>query len=53
MAMRSGHSLLCLDSEDDDRVDAALSRSRRVRSIIRPVPASGLHAWLNQRRVAR
>jgi diguanylate cyclase (GGDEF)-like protein/PAS domain S-box-containing protein len=33
-AMRSGRSLLCLDTENDDRVDAALSRSRGVRSII-------------------
>ena len=33
-AMRSGRSLLCLDTELDDRVDAALSRSRGVRSII-------------------
>ncbi len=33
-AMRSRRSLLCLDTEDDDRVDAALSRSRGVRSII-------------------
>src|ERR1700730_15074748 len=32
-AMRSGRSLLCLDTENDDRVDAALSRSRGVRSI--------------------
>jgi diguanylate cyclase (GGDEF)-like protein/PAS domain S-box-containing protein len=33
-AMRSGRSLLCRDTETDDRVDAALSRSRNVRSII-------------------
>jgi diguanylate cyclase (GGDEF)-like protein/PAS domain S-box-containing protein len=33
-AMRSGRSLLCLDTETDGRVDAALSRSRGVRSII-------------------
>jgi diguanylate cyclase (GGDEF)-like protein/PAS domain S-box-containing protein len=33
-AMRSGRSLLCVDVEDDDRVDTALSRSRGVRSII-------------------
>ncbi|HET6866771.1 MAG TPA: EAL domain-containing protein [Solirubrobacteraceae bacterium] len=33
-AMRSGRSLLCLDTENDERVDAALSRSRGVRSII-------------------
>jgi diguanylate cyclase (GGDEF)-like protein/PAS domain S-box-containing protein len=33
-AMRGGHSLLCLDTENDERVDAALSRSRGVRSII-------------------
>ena len=33
-AMRSGRSLLCVDVDDDDRVDAALSRSRGVRSII-------------------
>ncbi len=33
-AMRSGRSLLCLDTETDPRVDAALSRSRGVRSII-------------------
>jgi diguanylate cyclase (GGDEF)-like protein/PAS domain S-box-containing protein len=33
-AMRSGRSLLCLDTETDDRVDSALSRSRGVRSII-------------------
>jgi diguanylate cyclase (GGDEF)-like protein/PAS domain S-box-containing protein len=33
-AMRSGRSLLCLDTETDERVDAALSRSRGVRSII-------------------
>ena len=33
-AMRSGRSLLCLDTENDDRVDTALSRRRGVRSII-------------------
>ncbi len=33
-AMRSGRSLLCLDTENDERVDAALSRKRGVRSII-------------------
>jgi diguanylate cyclase (GGDEF)-like protein/PAS domain S-box-containing protein len=33
-AMRSGRSLLCVDTETDERVDAALSRSRGVRSII-------------------
>src|SRR5436305_4101572 len=33
-AMRSGRSLLCLDTEHDERVDAALSRKRGVRSII-------------------
>jgi diguanylate cyclase (GGDEF)-like protein/PAS domain S-box-containing protein len=33
-AMRSRRSLLCLDTENDDRVDAALSRKRGVRSII-------------------
>ena len=33
-AMRGRRSLLCLDTENDDRVDAALSRSRGVRSII-------------------
>ncbi len=33
-AMRSGRSLLCLDTETDDRVDSALARSRGVRSII-------------------
>jgi diguanylate cyclase (GGDEF)-like protein/PAS domain S-box-containing protein len=33
-AMRSGRSLLCLDTENDERVDSALSRSRGVRSII-------------------
>jgi diguanylate cyclase (GGDEF)-like protein/PAS domain S-box-containing protein len=33
-AMRSGRSLLCYDTETDPRVDAALSRSRGVRSII-------------------
>jgi diguanylate cyclase (GGDEF)-like protein/PAS domain S-box-containing protein len=33
-AMRSGHSLLCVDTETDERVDSALSRSRGVRSII-------------------
>jgi diguanylate cyclase (GGDEF)-like protein/PAS domain S-box-containing protein len=33
-AMRSGRSLLCLDTETDDRVDTALSRSRGVRSIV-------------------
>ncbi len=33
-AMRSGRSLLCLDTETDARVDSALSRSRGVRSII-------------------
>jgi diguanylate cyclase (GGDEF)-like protein/PAS domain S-box-containing protein len=33
-AMRSGRSLLCMDTETDERVDAALSRRRGVRSII-------------------
>jgi diguanylate cyclase (GGDEF)-like protein/PAS domain S-box-containing protein len=33
-AMRTGRSLLCLDTETDERVDAALSRRRNVRSII-------------------
>jgi diguanylate cyclase (GGDEF)-like protein/PAS domain S-box-containing protein len=33
-AMRSGRSLLCQDTETDERVDSALSRSRGVRSII-------------------
>jgi diguanylate cyclase (GGDEF)-like protein/PAS domain S-box-containing protein len=33
-ALRSGRSLLCLDTETDERVDSALSRSRGVRSII-------------------
>jgi diguanylate cyclase (GGDEF)-like protein/PAS domain S-box-containing protein len=33
-AMRSGRSLLCLDTENDERVDSALARSRGVRSII-------------------
>jgi diguanylate cyclase (GGDEF)-like protein/PAS domain S-box-containing protein len=33
-AMRSGRSLLCLDAENDERVDSALARSRGVRSII-------------------
>jgi diguanylate cyclase (GGDEF)-like protein/PAS domain S-box-containing protein len=33
-AMRSGRSLLCVDTETDERVDSALSRSRGVRSII-------------------
>jgi diguanylate cyclase (GGDEF)-like protein/PAS domain S-box-containing protein len=33
-AMRSRRSLLCLDTETDDRVDSALSRKRGVRSII-------------------
>src|SRR5919108_3289891 len=33
-AMRSGRSLLCLDTETDPRVDSALSRSRGVRAII-------------------
>jgi diguanylate cyclase (GGDEF)-like protein/PAS domain S-box-containing protein len=33
-AMRSGRSLLCLDTETDERVDSALSRKRGVRSII-------------------
>jgi diguanylate cyclase (GGDEF)-like protein/PAS domain S-box-containing protein len=33
-AMRSGRSLLCVDTENDDRVDSALARSRGVRSII-------------------
>ena len=32
--MRSRRSLLCLDTENDDRVDAELSRKRGVRSII-------------------
>ncbi len=33
-AMRSGRSLLCVDTETDERVDSALSRRRGVRSII-------------------
>ncbi len=33
-AMRSGRSLLCRDTETDERADAALSRTRGVRSII-------------------
>jgi diguanylate cyclase (GGDEF)-like protein/PAS domain S-box-containing protein len=33
-AMRSGRSLLCIDTETDERVDSALSRRRGVRSII-------------------
>ena len=33
-AMRGGRSLVCLDTETDERVDSALSRSRGVRSII-------------------
>ncbi|MDP9293061.1 MAG: EAL domain-containing protein [Actinomycetota bacterium] len=33
-AMRSGRSLLCLDTETDERVDSELSRSRGIRSII-------------------
>jgi diguanylate cyclase (GGDEF)-like protein/PAS domain S-box-containing protein len=33
-AMRDGHSLMCADTETDERVDSALSRSRGVRSII-------------------
>jgi diguanylate cyclase (GGDEF)-like protein/PAS domain S-box-containing protein len=33
-AMRSGRSLLCVDTETDERVDSALARSRGVRSII-------------------
>jgi diguanylate cyclase (GGDEF)-like protein/PAS domain S-box-containing protein len=33
-AMRSGRSLLCLDAENDERVDAELARRRGVRSII-------------------
>jgi diguanylate cyclase (GGDEF)-like protein/PAS domain S-box-containing protein len=33
-AMRSGRSLLCVDTETDERVDSALSRLRGVRSII-------------------
>ena len=33
-AMRSGRSLLCLDTETDERVDTELSRRRGVRSII-------------------
>ena len=33
-AMRSRRSLLCLDTENDERVDAELSRKRGVRSII-------------------
>ncbi len=33
-AMRSGRSLVCYDTESDDRVDSALSRRRGVRSII-------------------
>ena len=33
-AMRSGRSLLCLDTETDPRVDSALARRRGVRSII-------------------
>ena len=33
-AMHGGHSLLCLDTETDERVDSELSRRRGVRSII-------------------
>jgi PAS domain S-box-containing protein len=33
-AMRNGRSLLCLDTETDERCDASLSRKRGVRSII-------------------
>src|SRR6185312_16183726 len=33
-AMRGRRSLLCLDTESDARVDAALSRKRGVRSIV-------------------
>src|SRR5437660_9501169 len=33
-AMRTRRSLLCLDTENDERVDSALARSRGVRSII-------------------
>jgi diguanylate cyclase (GGDEF)-like protein/PAS domain S-box-containing protein len=33
-AMRSGRSLLCVDTENDERVDSDLARSRGVRSII-------------------
>jgi diguanylate cyclase (GGDEF)-like protein/PAS domain S-box-containing protein len=33
-AIRSGRSLLCVDTETDERVDSSLSRSRGVRSII-------------------
>ena len=33
-AMRLGRSLMCSDTETDSRVDAALSRSRGVRSIV-------------------
>jgi diguanylate cyclase (GGDEF)-like protein/PAS domain S-box-containing protein len=33
-AMRAGRSLLCLDTETDQRVDTELSRRRKVRSII-------------------
>jgi diguanylate cyclase (GGDEF)-like protein/PAS domain S-box-containing protein len=33
-AMRSGRSLLCLDSDTDERVDSELARKRNVRSII-------------------
>jgi diguanylate cyclase (GGDEF)-like protein/PAS domain S-box-containing protein len=43
-AMRSGRSLLCLDTENDDRVDAELSRSRGVRSMIAVPLLHGGHA---------
>ena len=33
-AMRSGRSLLCLDTQTDERVDSALAASRGIRSII-------------------
>jgi diguanylate cyclase (GGDEF)-like protein/PAS domain S-box-containing protein len=33
-AIRGGRSLLCVDTENDERVDSALSRKRGVRSII-------------------
>jgi diguanylate cyclase (GGDEF)-like protein/PAS domain S-box-containing protein len=33
-AMRSGRSLLCVDTQNDERVDSDLARSRGVRSII-------------------
>ena len=43
-AMRGGRSLLCVDTETDERVDSALSRSRGVRSIIAVPLLHGGHA---------